>query len=148
MKKQWTLTDSDLMRLIYALRSHVRETQAQGIPNCTPTEIAQDIEESNALAYRLKEIRDAFRKDVEDEEDITSPWMERDLALVTIKPKPGDEIYTVIPVGDKWAVIEKANPGRPAGEHLYTQPTHAHRKKRELNKAARMATWPMDDYYS
>lgn len=148
MKQQWTLSDSDLMRLIFALRSHMREIQKEGIPNCTPAEIEEDIAESNALAYRLKEIRDAFRKDKEDEDDITSPWMERDLALITIKPKSGDEPYTVMKWGEeKWAVVDKANPVRPVGEHLYDHSTHAHRKKRELNKAARMAAWPMDDYY-
>jgi hypothetical protein len=147
MKQQWTLTYNDLMRLILALRSHIRETQAEGIPNCSSAEIEEDIAESNALAYRLKEIQDAFRKDKEDEDDITSPWMERDLALITIRPKPGDEPYTVMKWGEEWAVVDKENPVRPVGEHLYDHSTHAHRKKRELNKAARMATWPMDDYY-
>jgi len=148
MKKQWSLTDSDLMRLIFALRSHMREIQKEGIPNCTPAEIEEDIAESSALAYRLKEIQDAFRKDVEDPEDPTSPWMPRDEVLLTVKPKPGDEPYGVMPWGEKWAVVDKENPVRPVGEHLYDHSTHAHRKKRELNKTARMAKWPMDDYYS
>jgi hypothetical protein len=147
MKQQWTLTYNDLMRLIFALCSHVRETRTEGIPNCTPAEVEEDIAESDALAYRLKEIQDAFRKDKEDEDDITSPWMERDLALITIRPKSGDEPYMVMKWGEKWAVVDKENPVRPVGEHLYDHSTHAHRKKRELNKAARMATWPMDDYY-
>ncbi len=147
MKQQWALTYNDLMRLILALHSHVQETGTEGIPNCTPAEVEADIAESNALAYRLKEIQDAFRKDKEDD-DITSPWMERDLALITIKPKPGDELYGVMRWGEKWAVVDKENPVRPVGEHLYDHSTHAHRKKRELNKAARMAKWPMDDYYS
>lgn len=147
-KAQWTLTYNDLVRLVFALDSHMREIKAKGIPNCTPAEIEEDIAESNALAYRLKEIQDAFRKDKEDEDDITSPWMERDLALITLKPKPGDEIYGVVKWENQWAVVELSNPSRPVGEHLYTHATHAHRKKRELNKAARMAQWPMDDYYN
>lgn len=145
MKQQWSLTYSDLMRLILALRSHMREVEAEGIPNCTKAEIEADIAESSALAYRLKAIQNAFRKDKEDEEEITSPWMERDLAVVSLAPKPGDETYTVVHQGDKWAVVELANQSRPVGEHLYTASTHAHRKKRELNKAARMAQWPMEE---
>lgn len=148
MKQQWTLTYNDLMRLILALHSHMRETRTEGIPNCTPSEVEADIAESDALACRLKEIQDAFRKDKENEDDITSPWMERDLALITIKPKPGDEPYTVMKWGEKWAVVDKEHPVRPVGEHLYDHSTHAHRKKRELNKAVRMAKWPMDDYYN
>ena len=118
MKQQWTLTYNDFMRLILALHSHVRETRTEGIPDCTPAEVESDIAESDALAYRLKEIQDAFRKDKEDEDEITSPWMERDLALVTIKPKPGDEPYTAMRWGEKWAVVDKENPSRPVGEHL------------------------------
>jgi hypothetical protein len=136
------------MRLILALHAQMRETRKEGIPNCSPKEVEEYIAESNALAGRLREIQDAFRKDEEDPEDPTSPWMPRDEVLLTVKPKPGDEIYGVVKWENQWAVVELANPVRPVGEHLYTQPTHAHRKKRELNKAARMAKWPMDDYYN
>ncbi len=143
-KTQWTLTDNELHNLVMAIISHQRETRHEGIPNCTPAEVEEYIQSFEGLATKLNEIRRAFRIDREDEDDFTSPWMERDQVLITIKPKPGDEIYTVIPWGDQWAVVEKANPVRPVGEHLYAASTHAHRKKRELNKAARMNAWPVE----
>lgn len=133
--KQWVLTNNDLHRLVHALISHMREVEREGIPNCTAEEVAEYNRESNELASRLNEIIRAFRQDYLDD----GPWhVERDQAIVTIAPKPGDEIYKVVAMGDKWAIIDQTNPGRPVGEHLYSAATHAHRKKRELNKAARL----------
>ena len=91
MKQQWTLTGRDLHNLVMAIISHQNETQRNGIRNCTPEEVEEYINVFAELADKLNDIQHAFRIDREDEDDPTSPWMERDLALITLKPKPGDE---------------------------------------------------------
>jgi hypothetical protein len=144
--KKWILSYSDLMYLILALKSYDEKIRANENNLTSAGTLGADVEEylaeGDALQKRLYEIQQTLRKEREDEDDYTSPWLERDQAIVTVVPKPGDETYAVMPWDNQWAVVEKANPVRPVGEHLYTKATHAHRKKRELNRAARMAQWP------
>jgi hypothetical protein len=132
-RKTWTFSDNELQTLTLALVADIRELEDKRSGDFTETERQELIAKRNALADRINEIRNAFRKDV----DPDGMWLERDQIEVKVVPKPMDELYTVVPWLDRWAVVEKANPSRPVGEHLYTQKTHAHRKKRDLNKAAR-----------
>jgi hypothetical protein len=151
MKRQWTLSYNDLMYQILALKSYEETIRADKNSLTTEGTPGKDVEEyiatGDALQTRLYEIQQSLRKEREDEDDPTSPWMERDQALITIAAKPGDEPYMVTPwdQGNQWAVIEKANPGRPVGEHLYSKATYAYRRKRELNKAARIHAWPVGE---
>jgi hypothetical protein len=132
MSEHWILSDLDLMRLQMALQTDIHATeQSHDLTDLEKQELVSNLSE---LADRIRAIRDAFRKDV----DSDGRWSERDQAMIRIAPKPGDELYTVVPWGlDRWVIVEKDNPSRPINEHIYTQKTHAYRKKRELNKAAR-----------
>ncbi len=132
MKKQWIVSDLELNILVMALHADCREIEAD-----TTTFTDQDkrklINDRQELAARLAEIRDAIRKDWDDE-----GWVSRDQVVIRIAQKPGDEPYTIAPWGpDRWVVVAKEDPDRPVGEHIYTQKTHAHRAKRRLNSAAR-----------
>ncbi|SRR6266496_1845064 len=133
MSQQWIFSDLDLMRLQMALHTDIQATAQSH--DWTPQEKQELVSHLGELADRIREIRAAFRKDV----DPDGQWSERDQVVLRIAPKPGDEVYTVVSWGpDRWIVIEKDDPlSRPVNEHSYTQKTHAYRKKRELNKAAR-----------
>ncbi|SRR6266487_83194 len=132
MSQHWIFSDLDLMRLQMALHTDIQVTEQSH--DWTPQEKQELVSNLGELADRIREIRNAFRKDV----DPDSQWSERDQAVVRIAPKPEDELYAVVPWGpDRWVIVEKANPSRPINEHIYTQKTHAYRKKRELNRAAR-----------
>lgn len=131
-KHQWILSDADLQVLILALQTDIHSIEQDA--SWTAQEKQALIATRNELGMRLKAIRDTFRKDVDEDH----MWSERDQAVVSVRPKLGDEEYTVVPWGpDRWVIVEKANPHRPVNEHVYTHKTHAHRKKRELNRAAR-----------
>ncbi len=137
MSKQWIFSDLDLLTLILALQTDIQETERSD--DFSSSEKVELISKRHELAHRLQDVRNAFRKDTfYDEETGPNTWLERDQAVLRMTPKPGDEPYTVVPWGpDRWVIVERANPGRPVNEHIYTQKTHAYRKKRELNKAAR-----------
>jgi hypothetical protein len=132
-RKTWNFSDNDLLTLIHALQADIRQLEDERSGNFSEMERQELIAKRDALADRINEIRSAFRKDV----DADGQWSERDQIEARIVPKPLDELYMVISWLDRWAVVEKTNPSRPIGEHLYTQKTHAQRRKRELNKAAR-----------
>jgi hypothetical protein len=52
--------------------------------------------------------------------------------------KKQDQEYKVLSFGEKWGVVRSSDEHpRPVGEHLYTHQTHAYRKCRKLNQAAR-----------
>lgn len=131
-RKTWTFSDQDLMALTLALQTDIRSLE-EGAGDFADTDRQVLIATREELAARIQEIQHAFRKDV----DPDGRWSERDQILVKIVPKPDDETYTVVPWGDRWAIAERADPSRPVGEHLYTKKTHAHRRKRALNRAAR-----------
>ena len=132
-RKIWTFSDHELLILTLALQADI-ESLESGSGAFTDGDRQGLIAKRKELAARINEIRHGFRKDV----DPDGMWSERDQIVVKIVLKPGDELYEVVPWGpDRWVIVEKANPGRPVNEHIYTQYTHAHRKKRELNKAAR-----------
>ena len=132
-RKTWAFSDHELLIFTLALQTDINSLES-GFGDFTETDRQELIAKRKELAARLNEIRHAFRKDG----DPDGMWSERDQIIVRVVSKPGDELYEVVPWGpDRWVIVEKANPGRPVNEHIYTQKTHAHRKKRELNKAAR-----------
>ena len=77
---------------------------------------------------------------VYDENDKDDDGTISERLLVSLVPadvnERWEEPYTVIPVGKRWAVVLKADPGqRPQGEKTHPHSTHAYRACRRLNAA-------------
>ena len=106
--KRWTFTEGEMREMAQAMATAGLED----------------------LAKRLNEIGHAFGAE-------TDP---PSLAIVEIGPSPHpDEPYIVVDSwGDGWIVVDNAITGRrPAGEKIYYHRTHAYRRCRELNEAAK-----------
>src|SRR5436309_8053527 len=124
-QKQWLLEHSDLGNIQVALHREVRRLE-----DVAPHLVSQ-IRQLNELIEKIAAIMAATGR-VYKENDMDDDGAVNERLLVTLIPmlEPSErwnDPYTVIPVGDKWAVVYKETVERPVGEKLYTQRTHAYR---------------------
>jgi hypothetical protein len=133
-QKQWIFSNLDISHLQMALAAEI-ESHKQG------RIVAHHLKNLEGLAAKLAAIQEATARAYYDEEDMDGTPCEQ--LLVTLIEQEVDERwedpYTVIPIGNRWAVVLKTNLERPIGEKTHTHATHAHRAKRRLNIAAREA---------
>ena len=132
-QKQWILSNLDLSHLQMALATELDLYRKSTRPS--PHHL-KNLEE---LAAKLAAIRENTAHVYYNENDMDGEPCEQ--LLVTLIDQQysdwWDEYpYTVIPSGEKWAVVDK-NTLRPVGEKTYSQKTHAYRANRRLNAAAR-----------
>lgn len=134
-KKQWFFTYYDFGTMNDAL---AREASRMEDPKCA--HLVSHKRQIDELIDKIATIMESAER-VYSEDDETDDGVVCEQIVVSLVEKDVNELwedpYTVIPWGNRWIVVEKENPARPVGEHYYTQRTHAHRKKRELNRAAR-----------
>lgn len=135
-QKQWLLSNPDLSHLRMALATEIDQHRKSVRP------VPHHLENLEELASKLDAIRENTAREFSNENDMDGQVCEQ--LLVTLIPMSYDDWrredpYTVVPIGKKFAVVLKSNPGRPVGEKTYTHATHAHRARRRLNEAAREA---------
>lgn len=140
-QKQWILSNLDLSHLQMALATEI-EMHKQG------RIVEHHLKSLEYLAAKLAAIQEATAREYNNEDDMVGTPCEK--LLVTLIDHAYDDWwdenpYTVIPVGKKWAVVDK-NTLRPVGEKTYTAKTHAYRANRRLNAAAREARAEAEAY--
>ena len=131
-QKQWLFGYYELGNIQQALLLERTRMEAPELAH-----LVSHTRQINELIEKITAIMVATERDYGDGSDEDGVISEQ--LLVTLVPKyineRWEEPYTVIPVGSKWSVADKHTLGRPVGEKLYTQSTHAYRACRRLNAA-------------
>lgn len=127
-QKQWILSILDLSHLSMSVATEI-ESHKQG------RIVEHHLRNLEELAAKLAAIRENIARVYSDENDMDGEPCER-LLVTLIDQQYSDwwdeEPYTVIPVGEKYAVVCK-DTLRPVNEQLYKHSTHAYRACRRLN---------------
>ena len=129
-QKQWILSSLDLSHLSMAVATEIALHKQSRI-------VAHHLQNLEELAAKLAAIQEATGRIYNSDDDMEGEPCER-LLITLIGQEYSDQWhenpYTVIPSGNKWAVVYQ-QPLRLVGEKTYAQRTHAYRACRRLNAA-------------
>jgi hypothetical protein len=131
-QKQWLFSDYDLSNLQLALATEIDRLRSRERP------VQHHLKNLEKLAEKLAAIREATGRVFNSDDDMDGEPCEQLLVSLIEKEVGGrwEDPYTVIPVGKRWAVVLKADPGQhPQGEKTHPHSTHAYRACRRLNAA-------------
>jgi len=130
--KRWTFSHEELIEIGAAIG-----TWKDTIDNIEDGDLEEHYQICDTIAEKLQQMRQAIRREWLEQEG-ASPYTFLDEAAITIRERGGLPYKVVNWGGGKWAVVSQDDPTRPVAEKLYDHQTHAHRRKRELIRVARL----------
>lgn len=138
-QKQWLLDYDCLRDLLFALDTEINRIKANGIVDSLHLKKQEELQ--NVLRAAIENTTWIYDEETGER---LQPAERIVLSLVEDSGEWWSDPYAVVPAAgqttgkQQWAVVEKGS-FRPVGEKVYTQRTHAYRRCRQLNTAARDA---------
>ena len=137
-QKQWLLDYDCLQDLLFGLDTEIKRIEANGIVD------SLHLKKQKELVSTIQNIIDNTAWEYDEEGERLRPAERVVISLIENSGEWWSDPYAVVPVTgrtldkQRWSVVEKGS-FRPVGEKMYTQKTHAYRRCRQLNAAARDA---------
>jgi hypothetical protein len=133
-QKQWLFSSYDLGNINNALAREASRMEDPALAH-----LVSHKRQINELIEKITAIMVATGR-IYDENDKDDDGVIGERLLVTLVPvnpnERWEDPYTVVPVGKRWAVVLKDDPGQhPQGEKTHPHSTHAYRACRRLNAA-------------